>query len=89
MDEIPNKRVLSFVERAMEWPFEIVYVKGEKIPAPDATSRHPNPSGAEVCGISKEEYDGIDVLGPLRMELEDDGAETAIIAAARSSTTTW
>ena len=41
LSEITNRRVLTFVEKSMDWIFNMRYVPGTKIPAADALSRHP------------------------------------------------
>ena len=41
LDEIDNRRLVSFKERTFPWKFEIHWIEGKKIPAPDALSRHP------------------------------------------------
>ena len=42
LDEIENRRLINFKEKTMWWNFAIHYVPGNKIPAPDATSRNPH-----------------------------------------------
>ena len=41
LDEIDNRRLINLKEKTMSWRFEIHYVPGRSIPAPDATSRNP------------------------------------------------
>ena len=41
LDEIDNRRLVSFKERTFPWKFEIHWIEGKKIPAADALSRHP------------------------------------------------
>ena len=85
MAEIPNQRVLSFVEKSMSWRFDLVHVPGTTIPAPDATSRHPNPTGCkgQVNVITEDEDEKIDMFSPLRVHAEPDQIEVGVVAAAR------
>ena len=41
LDEITNRRLVNLKEKTFPWQFKISWVPGRLIPAPDATSRHP------------------------------------------------
>ena len=62
----------------MPWRFNISYVPGKTIPAPDATSRNP----AQHADVN---IDSMDCLAAFRVSSEIDGMEEAVIAAARST----
>ena len=47
LDEIQNRRLVKFKERTFPWKFGISWVAGKTIPAPDATSRHPQGHGGD------------------------------------------
>ena len=47
LDEIQNRRLVNFKERTFPWKFGISWVAGKTIPAPDATSRHPQDHGGD------------------------------------------
>ena len=73
LDEIDNRRLINLKEKTMAWKFEIHHVPGRSIPAPDATSRHPQ----ERC---LEES-----LSAIRMVCDADEMEMCIVAGARTS----
>ena len=70
----------------MSWRFEIHFVPGHSIPAPDATSRNPQ----DNCDNKyiEEESDWADksaALAAIRLVHEPDEMETGIVAAAKAS----
>ena len=44
LDEMDNRRLINLKEKTMPWNFQISWVPGSAIPAPDATSRKPQES---------------------------------------------
>ena len=49
LDEIQNRRLVNLKERTFPWGFGISWVAGKSIPAPDATSRHPQSHGGDTA----------------------------------------
>ena len=47
LDEIGNRRLVNLKEKTFPWNFTISWVPGRSIPAPDATSRHPQEHGGD------------------------------------------
>ena len=85
-DEINNRRLINFMEKAMAWQFEIHYVPGRSIPAPDATSRSPDGRTTDDSIIDETDWpDASTALSAIQFVHEVDDMEACIVAAARSS----
>ena len=52
LDEILNRRLVNLKERTFPWKFGVSWVAGKTIPAPDATSRHPQDQQDDVEPIT-------------------------------------
>ena len=69
----------------MAWRFTISYVPGCKIPAPDATSRHPDRiADTEDSEISMIQLSQSLALDAIRSIDDSDEAEESVIAATRA-----
>ena len=71
LDEIQNRRLVNLKERTFPWKFGVSWVAGRTIPAPDATSRHPQARQEDVEPVSVAA--AMDVI----RVAEDDGADLA------------
>ena len=82
LDEIQNRRLVNLKERTFPWAFRISWVAGKTIPAPDATSRHPQDRGGD-----NEATVMAAVLESIRAEVreQDDLAGDQEMAAAAST----
>jgi hypothetical protein len=86
LDEINNRRLINFMEKAMAWQFAIHYVPGRSIPGPDATSRSPDGRTTNDTIIDETDWpDASTALAAIQFIDEDDDMEACIVAAARSS----
>ena len=86
LDEIDNRRLVNLKEKTMAWRFEIHYVPGCLIPAPDATSRNPHDRNTDDSSVNEPDWpDSSTALAAIRMVHEVDDMEVCIVAAARSS----
>ena len=74
LEEINNRRLVSFRERTSPWKFAIHWVEGKNIPAPDALSRNP-----------QTELPDEDILAAFRMIEEPDKEELTLIAAVQAN----
>ena len=72
LDEIQNRRLINLKERTFPWKFGVSWVAGRTIPAPDATSRHPqnhlgdvemDTAAAAMDAIRVEDDSGDDLAG--------------------------
>ena len=80
LDEIQNQRLVNLKERTFPWKFDISWVAGKSIPAPDATSRHPQ---------KRDDDDALDIaaaaMDAIRVDssrVEDLAGDDELVAGA-------
>ena len=81
LDEIANRRLVNLKEKTFPWSFSISWVPGRSIPAPDATSRHPQHEQVDEVTLA---------LAAIRIDTEDTdlAGEEAMAAMARNNADT-
>ena len=85
LDEVSNKRLINFLQKSMAWQFQIHYVPGSSIPAPDATSRSPDDRTDTELLDDIDWPDASTALAAIQIVDEGDYMESSIVAAARAS----
>ena len=82
LDEIQNRRLVNLKEKTFPWKFDIHWVAGKSIPAPDATSRHPQKradadtvdlAAAAMDAIRMDDSEAEDLAGDYELAAGADG----------------
>ena len=84
LDEMLNRRLINLRERCNGWQYEIHYVPGRKIPAPDATSRNPLQSSVLDEANESEQISLSAALDAIRVVHDFDEMEACVVASAKS-----